>query len=248
MKPPVTSSALAFIKRVEILKQGASPPDSTWYGYDIMGNVWHLENLLDGKLGDVLENAHGPIADIGCADGDLGFFLESEGREVDLVDWPATNWNGMRGVRTLHGLLDSAASIAETDLDAYFELPRERYGLAFMLGILYHLKNPYFVLEKLASRCERIVISTRVASQTAQGVKLDGEPVAYLVDPAECNNDSTNYWIFSQPGLKRLVTRCGWEIEAWKTVGCTTGSEPAHPDRDERAFALLRSTRIGPAE
>lgn len=67
-------------------------------------------------------------------------------------------------------------------------------------------------------------------------------PVAYLLDPDECNNDSTNYWIFSFTGLLRILRRTGWEVAELVTVGCTTGSDPASPEGDERAFCLLRST------
>lgn len=242
---PLMQSAALFVERLRTLKQNNKPDDSTWYGYDIMANVWHLEYLLDGKLAEVFAESDGPIADIGAADGDLGFFLESQGREVDFIDWPATNWNGMRGMRKLHALLDSKARMHEVNLDSQFVLPRERYGLAISLGILYHLKNPYFVLEHLAQHADRLLLSTRIAARTAEGLSIENVPLAYLLDPVECNNDTTNYWIFSRAGLERLLARSGWRIEALRTVGCTTDSEPAHPDRDERAFVYARRANKG---
>lgn len=245
METPVTLKALPFIERLRSLKAEHEPDGFTWYGYDTMANVWHIEKLLDGKFHELLQQTEGPVADIGVADGDLGYFLESLGRDVHLYDWPATNWNGMRGVRRLRELLDSKASVAEVDLDSQFELPRERYGLVVFLGILYHLKNPMFVLEALSGRAKHLLLSTRIAAKTASGgFDMQDLPLAYLVDPSECNNDSTNYWIFSKKGLERLLSRSGWVIERWMTVGCTEDSEPARMDRDERAFVLVRSTRI----
>jgi tRNA (mo5U34)-methyltransferase len=137
--------------------------------------------------------------------------------------------------------------IHEVDLDSQFRLPRERYDLVCLLGILYHLKNPYFVLEQLARRTRYCVLSTRVARQTADGrVRLDGAPLAYLLAPDECNNDATNFWIFSMPGLLRLVDRCGWNVVAQRTVGDTRRSNPSANDHDERAFLLLESRHAMP--
>lgn len=225
------------------LKAKHTPEDFTWYGWEILANVWHLDALLDSTRRDFLARVAGlPIADIGAADGDLGFFLESLGFDVDLIDWPATNWNGLRGARRLKQLLASNAGIHEVDLDSQFQLPRQRYGLVCLLGILYHLKNPYFVLEHLATRTRWCLLSTRVARQTADAsVRLDAAPLAYLLAPDECNNDATNFWIFSMPGLLRLVDRCGWNVVAQRTVGDTRRSNPSAPDRDERAFLLLES-------
>ena len=242
----ITRAAMPFIERLRALKAAHPPSGFTWYGYDIMSNVWHLEGLLEGRLGHLLADVCEPIADIGAADGDLGFFMESLGHRVDFIDWPQTNWNGLRGLRSLHGLLESSAEIHEVDVDTQFNLARERYGLVISLGILYHLKNPFYVLERLAQHSDRLLLSTRIASRTPDGGRMDHAPLAYLLDPQECNQDATNFWIFSEPGLRRLLERSGWRVEAWRSVGCTVDSEPAHPDRDERAFVYARSLHAAP--
>lgn len=158
------------------------------------------------------------------------------------MDWPATNWNSLRGARRLKDLLRSAVAIHEVDLDSQFRLPRDRYGLVILLGILYHLKNPFFVLEQVARASRFCLLSTRVACQTTDGaVRLNAAPLAYLLAPDECNNDATNFWIFSLPGLLRLADRCGWNVLAQRTVGDTVRSNPSSPQHDERAFLLLES-------
>jgi tRNA (mo5U34)-methyltransferase len=239
--PNLNDSYVKFAAALRGLKS-ANPPDGfTYYGYDILSNVAHLEASLGANWGGLLGKIDGPIADIGTADGDLGYFLESLGHQVDLIDYPATNWNGMRAVKLLHTLLGSSASIAEVNLDAQFHLPRQRYGLVVFLGILYHLKNPYFAMEAIAKTAKYCVMSTRVAKFAPDGTRIAHLPVSYLLDPDESNNDATNYWIFSEQGLRRLVGRAGFDVEAWSTVGCTDSSEPAKADRDERAFVLLRS-------
>ncbi|PYI58692.1 MAG: hypothetical protein DMC59_07840, partial [Verrucomicrobia bacterium] len=126
-------------------------------------------------------------------------------------------------------------------LDSQFNLSAEKYDAIFLLGVLYHLKNPFFVLEKLAGVARYCFLSTRIARQTDNGQPISQGPIAYLLGPSECNNDSTNFWIFSAEGLKRLINRTGWSVLSYLSVGVTANSTPADPERDERAFCLLRS-------
>jgi 2-polyprenyl-3-methyl-5-hydroxy-6-metoxy-1,4-benzoquinol methylase len=192
-----------------------------WFPYPILGNVRALDGLLTGfnrKIFSTIKGGH--IADLGAADGDLGLFFSARGFKVDLVDFPSTNYNRMKGVHTLKADLKSEASILEIDLDSRFELARQHYDLVFLLGTLYHLKNPYFMLEHLASHSRYLVLSTRVA-RTTSTVSMHEEPLAYLLDEQECNDDSTNYWVFSEQGLRRLAVRCGWNILDYTSFGDT---------------------------
>jgi tRNA (mo5U34)-methyltransferase len=240
----VLEQSVSFSKQLRDLKTKESVVGG-WYGYDIMGNLVHLERLLAADrrrlLGSVKNRR---IADIGCADGDLGFFMESLGCSVDFVDFPGTNWNGMRGVRRLKELLDSTAQVHEVNLDEYFALPSSHYELVFFLGILYHLKNPFYVLEKLARSAKHLLVSTRVFRQVPDGLSVDGRSLSYLVSADESENgDATNYWIFTRFALLRLFDRTGWEVLDFITVGDQDRSDPHSAAHDERAFALLK-TRI----
>ena len=66
-------------------------------------------------------------------------------------------------------------------------------------------------------------------------------PVGYLVGDTETNDDCTNYWIFSDRGLKRLFERTGWRVCDFATVGAVDASDPVHAESDERALCLLES-------
>lgn len=220
-----------------------------FYPYDILGNVIHLDSLLTGEQRDLDRILGGmPVADIGAADGDLAFSLEAVlGWEVDIIDTAATNHNGLRGAHVLREALGSRAAIHDIDLDRDFRLPRERYGLALMLGLLYHLQNPLHILRALAEQSRHCIVSTRVARYAGSGrTPIAHLPVGYLVGPTELNADPTNYWILSQAGLERLVQRAGWTIEAKLNVGDTVDSDPVSADHDERCFMLLRSVHEAP--
>lgn len=224
-----------------------NPIEGGWYGYDIMSNLVHLDRLLSGEnrslFGQLNDKA---VADIGCADGDLGFFLESLGFEMDFLDWPATNWNGLRGVKRLVELLGSRARVHSVNLDEYFVLPRQRYEVVLFLGILYHLKNPFYVLERLARSAKHCFVSTRVFRVAPDGQNLSSVNVAYLLGADESENgDATNYWILTEPCLRRLFQRTGWDVLEFMTVGEQHTSNPHSIARDERAFALLRSRAVG---
>ena len=233
---------------LEAARARVSPP-LEWYRYEILANVGHLDALLAGEHRDLSRLAAGlPVADIGAADGDLAFALERVfGWEVDIVDNAATNQNGLRGAHALRRELGARSTIHDIDLDTQFRLPRERYGLIFFLGILYHLQNPFYALRELAARADHCILSTKIARFAGEpATDISELPVAYLVSPLETNSDPTNYWIFSRTGLGRIVERAGWDVLARLYAGDVVASDPSSPDHDERAFMLLRSRTARP--
>lgn len=232
-----------FRKTLAAAKQRAGAKDFAWYPYDSLTNFFPLQQLLSSQIRFPSDFAGADlIVDICCGDGDVSFFLESLGCSVEAIDYPPTNYNHMLGVRALKSALGSAVEIFEMDLDGRFALPRERYGLALLFGALYHLKNPFYLLETLAKRARYCLLSTRIARFAPdRRTQFRDLPVAYLLDAREANGDATNYWIFSEAGLKRVCDRAGWQVEAYTTTGDTVHSDPAHNDADERAFCLLKS-------
>jgi tRNA (mo5U34)-methyltransferase len=225
--------------------KSANPLDGVeWYPWASLAAM----EPLDGFLGGDVERLHGlignaPVLDVGCGDGDVGFFLESLGARVDAIDHAPTNYNALLGVRALKRILDSKIGIHAVDLDHRPNLPASNYGLAIMLGVLYHLKNPFLVLETLARSSRHIFLSTRVASLTPdRNLNYGSLPMAYLVDEDELNHDPTNFWIFSETALKRLVRRAGWDVREYITQGAAISqSDPVSPKGDTRAYILAES-------
>jgi tRNA (mo5U34)-methyltransferase len=149
--------------------------------------------------------------------------------------------NGLRGARYLKGALGSTVRIFEIDLDSQFSLHERSYDLTFFLGLLYHLKNPFYVLERMAKHSRHMIISTRIARHFRAGTQdVSNISAAYLLAADESNNDSTNYWIFTQAGFERLIERTGWSLVASFSSGIPN-SNPQDNHRDERIFALLEA-------
>jgi len=238
----IAKRAGQFYFHLEKIKAELPGRDFEWYRYYSLGNFEHFDLLLTGAHRDFdALLAGGPVLDIGCADGDAAFFLESLGHEVHAVDFPATNINRMRGVRALKQALGSRIEVHEMDLDSQFTWPGRGYSVAMMLGVLYHLKNPFYVLDTLSKKVRYLFLSTRIARTSPRGLAFGAEPVAYLLDNNELNSDGTNFWIFSEPGLRRLIRRTHWEVLDFLTLGGDSPSDPHTVANDERAFCLLRS-------
>src|SRR5277367_1711385 len=170
-----------FEKKLEQVKAGLAAQEISWYPYRTLLTYGILDKLLAGPHRDLLGLAGGdPILDIGCADGANSFFLETLGCHVLAVDNCHTNRNQLRGFDALKTALDSSVGFQAIDLDSQFVLPDDVFGLAFFMGVLYHLKNPYYVLETLAGRVRYCLLSTRIAQRTPEGNPMQKEPLVYL--------------------------------------------------------------------
>lgn len=240
----IVTAVHEFEGRFEAAKQHCSlPAGSDWYPYHTFSSIDMLEGILTGDRRKLIALTEGyPVLDVGCGDGGLSYFFEDLGLPVHAIDHPSTNFNGMEGVRALKTALHSAVEISGVDLDRQFVLPRQTYGLILLFGVLYHLKNPVYLLEELSVRAKYCLVSTRVAKFTPDHrTDLSEIPAAYLVGDRETNDDCTNYWIFSNAGLRRLFDRTGWRVCDIGTVGAVDCSDPVHAESDERAFCLLES-------
>ena len=238
--------ASQFHDRLKIIKHRTPLDGASWYPWHSLAGIQLLEREMRLDL-PALQGMIGSdrVLDVGCGDGDVAFFLESLGAQVDAVDHPATNYNRMEGVRTLARALNSPVRIHAADIDNRPALPASGYGLGIMLGVLYHLKNPYLVLETLARNVRHLYMSTRIASRTPdRKLGFGAYPLAYLVDDRELNDDPTNFWIFSEEALKRVIRRSGWNVVRSFTAG-PAESDPVTSEGDARAFVLAESRLCG---
>jgi len=235
-----------FRREMKSIKSRMCLIHGAWYPYDSLNNLTLLGDMFDNDLTQLLDLLERfPVLDLGCGDGDISFFFESLGAKVHAVDYGPTNHNAMTGVGVLKQVRGSQIEIHAMDLDVRFDPPAPRYGLTLLLGTLYHLKNPFSILETLAHRSNYCFLSTRIANFTPdRKTDLTDIPVAYLLEEAETNHDPTNYWIFSEAGLKRLLQRAGWNVIRGRIVGNVKRSDPVSTKGDARAFYLLRSLII----
>jgi SAM-dependent methyltransferase len=237
----VVNEAARFAERVRAVKLRMGDPGFEWYPHETLSAFANLEKMLTGANRRIFTGS-GRVLDLGSQDGELAFFLESLGYQVTAADHPAYNHNGMRGIRALKAALESALEIHEIDADRPFTLPHDSYDLVVMLGVLYHLRNPFYVLEELARRTSSCLMSTRVARCYPDGSPMPaGVSLAYLLAENELNDDNSNYFIFNETGLRAMLARAHWDVIDYASLGTSHLSDPVRLDRDERAFCLLRS-------
>lgn len=231
-----------FKSKLEGLKVELQSTAFQWYPYDSLSCFLHLDRLLKGE-NRILDNLirDDMVLDVGCADGDLSFFLESLGCKVRAIDCPATNYNFMLGLGALRTALDSCVQVCALDMDTKFVFPDPRYGLVFLMGILYHLKNPFYVLEQLSRQARYCLLSSRIARVLPKDTPLEDLAIAYLLDERELNQDVTNFWILSEAGLRRLLKRTHWEVCDWLVVEDARTPAPERLERDDRVFCLAQS-------
>jgi tRNA (mo5U34)-methyltransferase len=224
----------------EVLNLEKNKADIDWYPYGILNNFYHLQEIFNEF--PLNELAGEKILDIGGADGDLAFYLSSLKFDLNLLEYPPTNFNSCKGMGHLNTVLTHKVKnrIINIDDQSRELISGEKYGLIFFLGILYHLKNPIQVLESLSLISKHLIISTRIAKY-ANGSSIENSSIGYLVSPSESNGDATNWWIFSKAGLIQLFERSGWDVLISKQVGDLQYSNPHEMSHDERYFALLRS-------
>lgn len=236
----IIDCAVEFGPRLRAAKERLADRCS-WYPYETLSNLDHLRSVFAASAAPFAELAAGkPILDIGAGDGDLSFLLEAAGYTVHALDTPRSSHNGMQAIHLLKAELGSKVEILEADLDSDFALGE--YSLVLCLGVLYHLKNPLGMLERLARSARYCVLSTRVMRQTSDGARLEPHPLAYLLDDSELNRDNSNYWIFTPAGLRRLARRAGWATLHSSFHGDTRTSDALSlREHDERVFTLLKN-------
>lgn len=245
VEPKAVSPLLAECARLEAdlsrIRETNEPPSEGWYPYDVLANVPRLQRLLDAAgltLPDPKPDV--PVLDIGAADGHLSFLFERLGYEVEAIDHPATNYNWMNGIRQLAAYFNSSVRIHDINIDVWPYPPSGQYAFAMLLGILYHLRNPFCVLENLARRSPYLFMSTRLLSTLL--TDLLPLPAVYLAGRTEINFDPTNYWLFTRRSIRRLLTRAGWEILSEYTERTRSAPFALSPStRDERIYILARS-------
>jgi tRNA (mo5U34)-methyltransferase len=226
-----------FKSKLDLIK--TEHKELSFYPYGTLGVFYHIDNLLqDIDLLEMLQG--GKVLDIGGSDGDLSFFLnECYGIDCTIIENADTQLNELKGFEVLKSELQSNVELINMNIDKTFEL-RQKYDFAFFLNILYHLQNPFLALSELRNHVSTCILATRIAKYTPDNILIKDNPVAYLLDDYESNNDPTNYWVFSLEGIHRLIKRTGWKIIKEITVGESDNSTPSDNDKDERYWCLLR--------
>lgn len=153
------------------------------------------------------------VLDVGAWDGFFSFEAEKQGAArvlaTDHYCWSGPGWGSKAGFDYVHA--KTGSNVESLDIDV-LDLSCHTVGtfdVVLFLGVLYHLKDPFGGLERVASICkETLMIETA-------GAMFDcPEPVMRFYLGAELNNDATNFWVPNPRCLENMLREVGFkEVE-----------------------------------
>jgi len=137
------------------------------------------------------------VLDIGAWDGFFSFEAERRGAcsvlAVDSVAWQDPAW-GPRGYGTKRGFdiakraLGSEVRDLELEFDQISPATVGTHDVVLLLGVLYHMKHPWLILERVASVCRRLLVI-----ETHADLLDVGRPAIALYPHDELAADESNW-------------------------------------------------------
>ena len=146
----------------------------------------HLPPSLDGRT----------VLDVGAWDGFFSFEAERRGAaRVVAVDpfcwrepaWGPNGWGTQQGFALARRALGSRVEDADVDLDALQTLGT--FDVVLFLGVLYHLPEPWPVLEHVAAATRQLLVL-----ETHVDLLHVRRPAAAYYPGAELAGDESNWW------------------------------------------------------
>ena len=227
---------VSFRGKLEQSRASTPLPAPGYYPYASLELVPQILPILEAHGLDLTQYiVERTILDLGCGDGDIGFYLERLGpKKVTAIDWGPTNFNGLEGFRALKEALGASVELRDVDVHSisFDQIPL--FHTILCLGFLYHSPHPFWVLQNLARRTNDLFLTTKV---------FDNEySFVYFYDRAECNDDPTNWWCFTPKALERMLRRAGFRVILMERLDPYVGiSDPVNQARDGRVFVMARS-------
>jgi tRNA (mo5U34)-methyltransferase len=157
------------------------------------------------------------VLDVGAWDGFYSFEMERRGADVLATDdysWGGGGWGTKAGFDLAREALGSKVRSLQIDpLDLAPEAVGGRFDIVLLLGVLYHLRDPLRVLERVASVTQGLLVL-----ETEVGMLLTRRPAAEFFPGTELNEDPTNWWapnVAAMSGMLRAVGFRSIEV-AWR--------------------------------
>lgn len=149
------------------------------------------------------------VLDVGAWDGFYSFEMERRGAKVlatDHYSWGHGGWGTKAGFDLAKAAFGS--TVDELDIDPT-ELSPARVGAPFdvvlFLGVLYHLRDPLPVLDRLRS-----ITAGRLVLETEVGMLLSRRPAAEFFPGTELNADPTNWWAPNVAAMRGMLHAAGF--------------------------------------
>ena len=221
---PPTEPPPSGLDKETILKKIAAVP--FWWHYIELGhgvvtpghqggenNPGVSKKILDGI--NLPEDLSGKtVLDIGAFDGLFAFEAEKRGAaRVLAID----NFNhlekegkhlerGFKPLQIAREILASKIEYKELDVMDISPASIGTFDVVLFLGVLYHLKNPFLALEKIASVTKELLIVESLCIN-----KYNNEAVAWFFEKDEWKKDPTNWWGPNRKCIEAMTRAAGFK-------------------------------------
>lgn len=197
-------------------------------------DVLHLPARLEGRT----------VLDVGAWDGFFSFECERRGAArvlaTDSFAWEGDNWSDKRGFELAREALGSRVEDRHVDvLDLSEEAVGGRFDVVLCLGVLYHMKHPLLMCERLAAVTgELLVLETHVDMTWTR------RPAAAFYPGLELGLDPTNWWGPNVPAVVGMLKAAGFRrVEV--VAGGDGVRNAARTARRAARYALLTARHRG---
>ena len=149
------------------------------------------------------------VLDIGAWDGFFSFQAERRGAaEVLATDhfcWSGQGWGDKRGFDHAHARFGSQVRSLDLDVADHRANDLGQFDTVLLLGVLYHVTDPYRTLEAAAAMSrDHLVIETVTA------LRHEPVPAMRLFTELELDRDPTNFWAPNILALREMCVRFGY--------------------------------------
>jgi tRNA (mo5U34)-methyltransferase len=149
------------------------------------------------------------VLDVGAWDGFFSFEAERRGAArvlaTDYFSWKGPGWGSKEGFDFARTVLCSRVEDIEIDVPDISPTTVGRFDIVLFLGVLYHLKEPFTALERMAAVTEKLLIV-----ETAVDLLNVERPAMAFYPMAELNGDPTNWWAPNLACLTQMLRACGF--------------------------------------
>lgn len=149
------------------------------------------------------------LLDIGAWDGFFSFEAERRGaRAVLSVDhpcWSGPRWGTKDGYDLAHRLLGSRAASKDVDLFRLDPSVEGVFDVVLLLGVLYHLTDPYGGLARAAAMCREVLVL-----ETVTDCNSYPHPVLRHYPGDTLNNDPNNFFAPNIACLRSMLGELGF--------------------------------------
>ena len=173
------------------------------------------------------------VLDVGAWDGFFSFECERRGASrvlaTDYFSWTGLSWGSKQGFEFARKVLGSHVEDRTIDVP---DINRETVGqfdVVLFLGVLYHLKEPFAALERMASVTKKTLIV-----ETVVDLLNIGTPAMAFYPSSELNADPTNWWAPNLECLTGMLRACGF-----RDIQCVY----RHSAAKRAAFAALQQAQ-----